>query len=177
MDVTNRNKGAHMNNCVNRAETVRRMRENNPMKDPGVRGRATRKVRQMMKDGEIEPFGGRRWGNGCQTPTEREAEVSLDGLGFQSNLVIGVGKGEWRPGIPKNYRIDLGNPGAKIAVEIDGGSHAAKKRRGADERKDAYLTSRGWRVIRIRLKKGTFDASALRTQVCALLTESPPSTT
>lgn len=50
--------------------------------------------------------------------------------------------------MPLHYKIDIANPVKKIAVEVDGGSHSATRVREADERKDAFLTSHGWRVFR-----------------------------
>lgn len=53
------------------------------------------------------------------------------------------------------HEIDFAFINDKIAVEIDGNSHD-KRRRPIDERKDRYLTNKGWRVIRITNTKLKF---------------------
>jgi len=170
--ITNRNAGAHKNNCENKEIMRQRMRDRNPMRDPGVRDRATREIRRMMERGEIEPYGGRNHGNGStRTKVERRAHEALKDLGFMPEFVIGIGRGKWRPGLPKNYRIDLANPEAKIAIELDGGSHSTKTRRERDQRKDRFLKREGWKVIRLRVRDpATFDPSSLRRRALAILT-------
>src|SRR5437762_13534407 len=44
------------------------------------------------------------------------------------------------------YVADFACRQAKLVVEVDGGQHAGSAR---DERRDAYLTSEGWRVVRL----------------------------
>jgi UvrD/REP helicase N-terminal domain/Protein of unknown function (DUF559)/UvrD-like helicase C-terminal domain/AAA domain len=52
-------------------------------------------------------------------------------------------------GLPTHFKIDLANPDRMIAVEVDGKSHQWAERREQDARKDAWLRSRGWTVVRI----------------------------
>src|SRR5436305_2375823 len=44
------------------------------------------------------------------------------------------------------YVADFACRQAKLVVEVDGGQHAESAR---DERRDGYLTSEGWRVLRL----------------------------
>lgn len=47
------------------------------------------------------------------------------------------------------YIADFACVRAKLVVELDGGGHGADDQVAYDQRRDAYLKSRGWRVIRI----------------------------
>lgn len=47
------------------------------------------------------------------------------------------------------YKLDFAHREAKVNIEIDGLSH--RGRRFEDERRDEYLRSLGWKVIRIKL--------------------------
>jgi hypothetical protein len=50
-------------------------------------------------------------------------------------------------GYPTCYKVDFGIPQKKIALEVDGNSHRSRKR--LDEKKDTFLQSLGWTVLRI----------------------------
>ena len=52
----------------------------------------------------------------------------------------------FRRQMPIGYWIaDLAGAAARLIVEVDGGQHADSRR---DERRDAFLTERGWLVLR-----------------------------
>jgi very-short-patch-repair endonuclease len=48
------------------------------------------------------------------------------------------------------YIADFTCTAAKLVVEVDGGTHLTDDERAYDRRRDAYMTHRGWRVVRIR---------------------------
>lgn len=52
------------------------------------------------------------------------------------------------PKWPAAYKIDLAHPGLKIAIEVDGPSHHAKRTQESDRRKEEFLRSDGWTVLR-----------------------------
>jgi very-short-patch-repair endonuclease len=52
-----------------------------------------------------------------------------------------------RRGVIGSFIADFAAPGARLVVEVDGGSHA--RRRAADARRDAKLRRVGWRVLRL----------------------------
>jgi very-short-patch-repair endonuclease len=61
-----------------------------------------------------------------------------------------------KTGVPKElktyptcYKVDIGHPVKKIAIELDGNSHTGK-RKALDMKKDALLTSLGWKVFRVK---------------------------
>jgi hypothetical protein len=91
---------------------------------------------------------GQLWKGGQgQTPVASEAVYIhvLCRTGFVHNHIIGMGKGSHG-----HWTIDFAHLSTKIAVEIDGSSHQHRDRQERDARKDAYLRSLGWIVIRIK---------------------------
>ena len=51
----------------------------------------------------------------------------------------------------RRYRLDLAYPRLKICIEYDGEEfHTSTEQRAADERRRAWLRTRGWRVIVVR---------------------------
>lgn len=54
---------------------------------------------------------------------------------------------------PTHYKIDIADKSSMTAVEIDGFSHAALERRAQDKKKDSFLTSLGWKVLRLSNKQ------------------------
>jgi hypothetical protein len=51
-------------------------------------------------------------------------------------------------GLPHHYKIDIANDRLMIAIEIDGGSHCTKANKEKDKKKQDFLSSRGWSVLR-----------------------------
>jgi very-short-patch-repair endonuclease len=66
------------------------------------------------------------------------------GDGWVSQWVVITGGA--KNGLPNHYKIDLANPQAMIAIEVDGKSHDHRKEQ--DARKDAFLRDKGWNVVR-----------------------------
>ncbi len=55
----------------------------------------------------------------------------------------------WIIGFPTCFKIDLACPARKIAIECDGSSHNGLKAKERDKRKDDFLRSVGWTVLRL----------------------------
>lgn len=85
-------------------------------------------------------------GNGTGLTKSQKLLLDLLGANWKPEFVIPTKK---KSGFPNHYKIDLARPRKKIAVEIDGISHATKKVRAADKRKDQFLRDEGWTVIRV----------------------------
>ena len=101
--------------------------------------------------------GGVRRGNGTG-PTVTEAEaLSKLGRGWIWNHAVATKNGQR----PYHYKIDVAQPSKKMAIEIDGRSHVG--RQVADCRKDKWLRSHGWRLIRIT------NEQAVKLSACELL--------
>ena len=60
----------------------------------------------------------------------------IDGLGFRRQVPV------------RNYIVDFVCHSAKLVVELDGELHDFEERRNADKRRDAFLRSEGFRVLR-----------------------------
>ena len=75
----------------------------------------------------------------AQTPTEETLWQALRGgkLGVVVRRQYVIGQ----------YIADFAVPSARLAIEVDGAYHAA--RRGADARRTRELGRRGWRVLRL----------------------------
>jgi len=53
-------------------------------------------------------------------------------------------------GYPTTYKVDVGMPSVKVAVECDGQSHNGAKAQARDAKKDSLLESLGWIVLRFK---------------------------
>ena len=56
-------------------------------------------------------------------------------------------------GYPTCYKVDLGLEELKIGIEIDGKSHNLIERRNQDMKKDMFLESLGWKILRFKNKE------------------------
>jgi hypothetical protein len=87
-----------------------------------------------------------RGGNGTGLTVPQKMLLDCLGAGWIPEHAVSLGKRQ--AGYPTHYKIDVANPSAMIAVEIDGRSHAGRQRKKADRKKDAALQDRGWIVLR-----------------------------
>jgi very-short-patch-repair endonuclease len=60
----------------------------------------------------------------------------VDGLGFRRQTPI------------RNYIVDFVCHSAKVIIELDGASHDFEEQQKADEKRDAFFVSEGFRVLR-----------------------------
>lgn len=111
----------------------------NPSQVPEYRDKATATLKAMGHRPRVQG------GNGRDLP-EPHKMLWAKFPSWRVEFPVGVGK--VFPGMPTHYMIDLANLSRKIAVEIDGGSHLAKKVRDRDARKDKFLRGLGWTVLR-----------------------------
>jgi very-short-patch-repair endonuclease len=58
-------------------------------------------------------------------------------------------------GFPPCYKVDIGEPTLKIAIEVDGMSHNSLERRKQDRKKEAFLRGLGWTVLRFSNREVT----------------------
>ncbi|MBI3678136.1 MAG: endonuclease domain-containing protein [Proteobacteria bacterium] len=75
-----------------------------------------------------------------------EAEVMLWSI-LRQNKHHGVHFRRQHPIGP--YIADFACVKAKLAIEVDGATHATDREISYDQRRDAYMRRRGWRIIRI----------------------------
>lgn len=113
----------------------------NPMADETTRDRVSATLRRLKHGPRVQG------GNGRGLTQPQQMLASALGPEWVAEFIVcpGLGRGN---GYPTNYKIDLAHPTLMVAIEIDGPSHNGK-RREIDAKKDALLTSFGWRVCRI----------------------------
>lgn len=69
-----------------------------------------------------------------------------------------------------SMEIDIANPRARIAVELDGHSHLTPIQKARDARKIAWLTERGWWVVRIP-QRSLAENLRLHVASCTMLAD------
>jgi very-short-patch-repair endonuclease len=75
----------------------------------------------------------------------------LQGASFRRQIPIGP------------YIVDFVSHGARLVIEVDGGQHFEDKHLKADARRDAFLASKGYRVLRftnldvLKKREGVFE--------------------
>jgi len=117
---------------------LERIRQLNPMKDEETRKKVSQILRAMNHKPSV------RGGNGTGMTVYQEYMKGLLSGSWIQEFAISLGKR--KQGYPTHYKVDLGNPELKIAIEVDGYSHYSRK--DEDKKKDAMLDSLGWKVLR-----------------------------
>lgn len=74
------------------------------------------------------------------------------------------------------YVLDFFCASSRLAVEVDGAAHDMGDNPGRDERRDAWLTDQGVRVLRIPAREILKDPEAAMTFVLSACAEPFPST-
>lgn len=72
--------------------------------------------------------------------------------------------------MPKNIKLDIANPNLKIAIEIDGNSHAMIRKRKADKKKVEFLLRKGWSVLHLSNAKSLWLCSTCKSKDTLLTT-------
>ena len=103
------------------------------------------------KKGTLFTWAGERGGNGQLT----KPQVLLASyLNWPTEVSITTGMGKLR-GYPPSYKVDIGNEGLKIAIEIDGKGHNLPLQKAKDMKKESLLRTLGWKVLRFTNKEVT----------------------
>lgn len=141
---------------TNRKYASERMRTNNPVHKKGVLEKI---ARTKKKNGTFNVAPKKRGGNGTFTKQQLRLNsklcwtMELPIKTAPDNIPVGK-KREFsaKLSMPTTYKVDIGNPITKIAIEIDGESHKGK-RKCLDLKKEKYLKSLGWTVLRFTNKE------------------------
>jgi Protein of unknown function (DUF559) len=140
----------------------RRMKRQNPIHMPGVKDRI---LKARRASGHWAPSV--RGGNGHPPPVPERRLAKALGRAWKPAVVpTGKPRGSGWPG---HYKIDLANAQKRIAIEVDGHSHHALTRKAADKRKDRFLRSCGWYVLRFRNEQIMNDLASVVRIVEGLL--------
>lgn len=75
-------------------------------------------------------------------------DARFDNKGYTEEYQIGL------------YSLDYAWIDLKKVIEIDGTQHLEERQRASDERKDAFLQSQGWKVLRMPWKETVADKEA-----------------
>lgn len=124
---------------TNKKYASERMKKNNPMKREEIR----EKVSKKLKGHKPTVIYGN--GRGLTQPQEKLLNLLLKYNAIPEYAVSTKG---YIGSYPKNYKIDIALPEYKIAIEVDGNSHRAIKRKIEDMKKTELLENKGWKVIR-----------------------------
>lgn len=73
----------------------------------------------------------------------------LSRVGFITEYVIPTRGHETEYKVPTSYKVDLGHPKKRIAIELDGPCHRKLAAKAKDIKKAAVLKSLGWKVVRL----------------------------
>lgn len=124
---------------TNKKYASNRMKHNNPMKNEEIR----KKVSQSLKGRKPTVV----CGNG-RNLTKPQEELLILLKKYNAVPEYAVSTKGYIGEYPMNYKIDIALPQNKIAIEIDGNSHRAIKRKIEDIKKAELLKKKGWKVIR-----------------------------
>lgn len=155
---------------TNRRHASARMKANNPMADDATREKMRETILRVGHKPKV------RGGNGrpAPEPQRRLAEA----LGWEMEFVVPTKVPRINPlMLPLHYKIDIANPDLMIAIEVDGGSHGGQERRKLDAKKDAFLRSRGWTVLRFSNREVMADTEACARTVTSTTSRSRTTTT
>ena len=84
--------------------------------------------------------------------------------GWEAEYVLTTKK-SMKEGYPHHYKLDLANARLKVAIELDGKSHCAKKRQEQDQKKDCLVRSLGWKVLRLKNEEALSLCTTYGSQV------------
>lgn len=125
---------------------ARMLSEDNPMK----RLECRKRVSAAHKASGLRPKV--KGGNGTG-PTKAEWQLMRMFPEAIWNYGIKTGKSNGS-GYPPVYKVDIGFPEIKLAVEADGACHSnGDGRKDKDRKKEAFLAGLGWRVLRFSNKQ------------------------
>ena len=129
---------------TNRKYASDRMKNNNPMANDATR----LKMSQSLKG---RPFKN-RGGNGQYTAHQQklfDGLCNLYSVGFAMEFPVCTAEASVSfDRLPNCYKVDIGYPSQKIAIEVDGRSHNSKTAKEKDALKTKVLEALGWKVLR-----------------------------
>ena len=140
--------------CSNKCRILSR----NPMEREDARQSMSSTLRRIGHRPKV------RGGNGHGMTEPQQKLLDALPMGWVAEHVCPTGA-RIKGGPPTHYKLDLAHPVLKIAVEIDGGSHGARARRLADQRKDQWLSDHGWSVLRFSNQEVLSSISSVTAQI------------
>lgn len=125
---------------TNRKYASERMTKRNPMRRAETRAKVSETLRAIGHKPLVQGGNGR----GPTVPQKMLAEET----GLDMEVIVKTGSGARALGLPPHYKLDLGCRAILLAVEIDGASHGLLERQSQDKKKEIFLSTLGWTVLR-----------------------------
>lgn len=123
-----------------RPDASKRMKENNPMKNP--------ENIEKMRQKKIGCTFLSRGGNPKKTLPQIKLAEALNLIDNMEYVINTSSVKDKFKSLPNCYKVDIAILEYKIAIEVDGDTHKLKKWKYIDKRKTLVLESLGWKVIR-----------------------------
>lgn len=152
---------------TNRLHASERMKQKNPMHDPTAKAKMRTTLRAM---GWQPPV---RGGNGTRSATQM---LLASALGWEMEVVVPTNTTRGT-GLPTHYKLDIANETLKVGIEVDGRSHSSPAKQAEDRRKEAFLNSIGWTVLRFSNRQVTDDLAGCVQTVLSTISKSRSTTT
>ena len=135
---------------TNREYCSERQKKNNTIWRDGAREKLSNTLKEMCWKPKV------RGGNGKDTPIP--AQNLFDALTEQVELACALElavptRQKRHSGYPTCYKLDMAIPAVKLGIEVDGYSHSAIARKEQDKKKDLFLSTLGWKVLRFSNKE------------------------
>lgn len=138
-----RNSSATMSR-TNRKYASARMRVQNPMNDLEIRAKMSATLHRIGHKPKVQGGNGR----GMTIPQALLMEA-LASLSPESEFVVRTyAKKVNAEHYPSHYKVDIAIPIEMLAIEVDGMSHTSLVKKSQDAKKENFLKSRGWTVLR-----------------------------
>lgn len=141
-------KNAHEKNPEWAKRSSKRMKENNPAKNPEIQI----KIQQSIKNGKGYKLSQYRGGNGRPLPQAQRILLAALSEEWIAEYPIST-KMPRDSGYPTCYKVDIGNPQLKIWIELDGKSHKQPERKIMDKKKEDFLRDMDWKGLRFKNKQ------------------------
>ena len=150
--------GLYCRDCVRKLNSIR-MKKSNPMDNQASREKAKKSLKLMGHHPKVLGGNGRGY-----TIAQKMLFQSL-GRGWWMELVIPTGEKKIEFKAPTSYKVDVANIYYKLAIEVDGGTHTGSISREEDQRKEAFLKSSGWTVLRYLNHRILEDLDSVITEI------------
>lgn len=139
--------------------------ESNPFRNSAVRARSVATNRAQ----------GWRHLNGGNGRGDTQAQILLSRLlGWPTEVVVRTGQ---RGPLPTHYKLDVASIADMVAIECDGRSHRTRQIQERDARKDEFLISCGWTVLRFSNEQILIETAAVLAAVKCSTSRLAPVTT
>jgi len=157
--------GIYCHDCIKR-KLSERMTRDNPMNSKESREKMSKELR--VKGHRPTVLGG----NGRGFTRGQTALWKALGRGWWAEFIVPTGHCRDESGLPTNFKVDLANSYYGIAIEIDGGSHTGELSKAEDERKNKFLESKGWTVLRFRNREVLNNFDSVMSKIMSTISKS-----